>query len=468
MKRCCSLPTTVTSLLGWLKAPVHGASLALFRIGFGLLMVFALLRFWARGWLQAYYLQPQFHFTYWGFDWVQPWSAWGMNLHLGVLIAAALAIALGWHYRLACGVFFLGFSWLELLDKTPYLNHYYAISLFAFLLLCLPLDHCFSWRQPGWQPLPRWCLLTLQVQVALIYFFAAVAKMQPDWLLAAEPLRRWLQGAGHLPVLGPWLLWRPLPWLMAWAGMLFDLLIPLVLLQTRLRLWAYGLLLFFHGFTAWLFPIGIFPFLMSFAALLFFPPDWPFRFFKQVAGSLPEQRFQRLKLIKGRGSPDACAAGLRLHRAVLLLLGLHFFLQLLLPWRYLLTPGSVLWHEQGFRFSWRVMLIEKTGWVEYRLISAQHQRQWRVSPGDYLTPFQLKMMSTQPDMILQFGQYLGQRWQARGYADIAVYADAYAALNGRPSQRLIDPDFNLLSWSRGAWGAPYVLPLEQPVPVATD
>jgi len=38
-----------------------------------------------------------------------------------------------------------------------------------------------------------------------------------------------------------------------------------------------------------------------------------------------------------------------------------FVIQIFFPWRYLLYPGELFWTEQGYRFSWRVMLMEKAG-----------------------------------------------------------------------------------------------------------
>ena len=115
-----------------MSRPVSLAPLATFRITFGLLMFGSLLRFWARGWIESSYVMPGFHFTYQGFGWVQPLGTAGMHLLFGVLIVAALLIALGLFYRPAIVVFFLGFTYVELIDVTTYLNHYYFISLVAF------------------------------------------------------------------------------------------------------------------------------------------------------------------------------------------------------------------------------------------------------------------------------------------------------------------------------------------------
>ena len=55
------------------------------------------------------------------------------------------------------------------------------------------------------------------------------------------------------------------------------------------------------------------------------------------------------------------------------------------------------WTEEAFRFAWRVMLIEKSGSVEYRVRTERGES--RLLPRTELTPLQYKMMSTDPDMI---------------------------------------------------------------------
>jgi len=70
------------------------------------------------------------------------------------------------------------------------------------------------------------------------------------------------------------------------------------------------------------------------------------------------------------------------------------------------------------------------------------------------------MLSTQPDMIHEYGLHLAERFRSPTGASPRVYADAWAALNGRPSQRLIDPEFDLASEPRSLGPARYVVPLE--------
>lgn len=80
---------------GWLErlnAPRDGAGLATFRILLGALLCFSVARFWSYGWIEQLYIEPSFHFTYFGFGWVKPWPAGGMYLHFGVMATAALCL----------------------------------------------------------------------------------------------------------------------------------------------------------------------------------------------------------------------------------------------------------------------------------------------------------------------------------------------------------------------------------------
>src|SRR5687768_9255986 len=129
--------------------PIDLTSFVAFRVLFGLLMSASMGRFLVKGWVEEFYLQPTFFFTYPGFSWVQPWPAWGMYAHVSLLALLALLIAGGWYYRVSTVLFCALFTYLELLDQTNYLNHYYLISLISFLMVFCPLHRTFSidaWR----------------------------------------------------------------------------------------------------------------------------------------------------------------------------------------------------------------------------------------------------------------------------------------------------------------------------------
>ncbi|MCB9641498.1 MAG: HTTM domain-containing protein [Myxococcales bacterium] len=467
-----------------LEEPVDIALAAVWRVLFGLLLFVSVLRFFLYDWIYQLYQQPRLFFPYEGFEWVRPWPGSWMTIHFVLMGLFALGIALGAWYRLSVFGFWLLFTYVELIDKTTYLNHYYFVSLVCFLMLFIPLQRSLSvdaWRDPSLRSehFPRWCLWLLRFQVGVVYFFAGVAKLKIDWLFYGQPLRIWLASHTDLPILGPWFVQPWVPMAMSWAGALFDLTIVAWLLWSRTRWLAYAAVLAFHLLTWKLFFIGIFPWVMILNATLFFPPDTPrlwWKAWKAWWGKASPQTPLKEASVKSAKDADnaeessstelasqadvvpsskegAASASIpsdgtvtwswrrRLAYAVV---GLYIVLQVFLPLRHWFYPGEVCWTEQGFRFSWKVMLMEKNGTVDFWVSHPPTKRRWLVTPRAYLTALQFKMMSTQPDMILYFAHWLAKDFARRGIGPVEVRVNAFASLNGRPMQRLIDPKVDLV------------------------
>ena len=91
----------------------------------------------------------------------------------------------------------------------------------------------------------------------------------------------------------------------------------------------------------------------------------------------------------------------RARHASVALAAIYCAAQAVLPLRFLAYGGNVLWHEQGMRFSWRVMVREKNGSVTFHVRDKTTGRSWEVSPRTYLTRLQEREISAQPDLILQ-------------------------------------------------------------------
>ena len=132
--------------------------------------------------------------------------------------------------------------------------------------------------------------------------------------------------------------------------------------------------------------------------------------------------------------------------------------QVLYPLRSHLLPGDVLWTEEGYRFSWRVMLIEKAGSAEFTATDPRTGRSRQVRTRGFLTPFQVKMMSTQPDMIRAFAWMIADDAEHRGELRPRVTADVVVTFNGRSPARLVDPTVDLAAEPIRLGRAPWVLP----------
>ena len=433
------MPMAIDRWRRWLEEPIDGAGLAAFRVMFGAMMCASTVRYWANGWIDTILRDPSYHFTYPGFSWVRPLGGpWG-ELHFGAMLLAAACIMLGIKARAASAIFFALFTYVELIEKAAYLNHYVLVSFLALLLACIRTDSAWAlWPERGPAPTSRWCQWVFRVQVAAVYFWAGVAKLNPDWLGRGEPLYTWLQAYHHWPLIGEWLVGRPAALAMSWGGAIFDLTIWAWLLWPNTRRPAYAVAVGFHVIVWVMFPIGVFPWVMLSAATLMFAPDWPRRFMR-------------------RARPDALVASPLTPLKTSVAVG-WLVVQLLMPARSVLYDGPVNWNEQGFRFAWRVMLVEKTGQLEYRVVSADRTQRWRIYPRTELTRQQYKMLCVKPDMIAEYAREIARRFAARGHPDVSVYADAFVSYNGRSSQRWVDPNADLSDTS--PWGtAEYILPM---------
>ncbi len=107
----------------YLSSYTEAAPLAVFRIFFGIMMFASIVRFWLNGWIEKLYITPKFHFSYYGFEWVKPLGDFTYFIFI-ICGITALMVAAGFKYQLAIVGFFLSFTYIELMDKTTYLNHY--------------------------------------------------------------------------------------------------------------------------------------------------------------------------------------------------------------------------------------------------------------------------------------------------------------------------------------------------------
>jgi hypothetical protein len=87
-------------------------------------------------------------------------------------------------------------------------------------------------------------------------------------------------------------------------------------------------------------------------------------------------------------------------------------------------------------------------------------KQWKVPLRDYITARQEKMMAQDPFMIRALARSVAADLESHGAAGAEVRAEAFATLNGRPLQRLIDPRVNLAGPDRADWIAPLKRPDE--------
>ena len=445
---------------------VDASSLAVFRIGFGMILFAECMRYLFVFCLECYYLKPIILFKYYGFEWVEPLPGYGLHMLFAAMAIAALGITVGYFYR-ACIVFFtIAFSYIFFLDQGRYLNHFYMVILFCLILSVVPANTYLALdakRRPSISNsrIPYWPLFLLGAQVEIILIHAGLVKINADWL-NLEPLRTWLAARADFPLIGE-LFTQDWSVAVAAYGIIALHLVgaPLLLLK-RTRLIVLCIYASFHMLNHFVFVIGIFPWMTLFASLILFEPDWPKRFYQWLSS--------RVYILQGKlfAAADSDAETIKLtgSRAQLVIMSfvvIFLSFQILFPLRHWIYPGDVAWNEQGHQFSWRMKLRSKRGTAMF-YVSTGDGRSWYVNPSEVLSRLQARHVACIPDMTLQFAHYLGKVWQARGASDVKVTVDAQCSLNGRPLQQIIDPDVNLLAQKRSLGHADWILPLTTPLP----
>ena len=297
---------------------------------------------------------------------------------------------------------------------------------------------------------PAWTLWLLRGQIAIPYVFGGVAKLNTDWLHGA-PMRIMLADKTEQPLIGRFLADEWMVQFFTYGGLFFDLLVVPLLLWRRTRAAALVVAMLFHLTNAALFQIGIFPWFMIAATLIFLPSDWPRRLWRlpRKPGDVAVQPVEQTPFRR---------------RTTVALLAAYLAVQVLLPLRHFLYPGNVDWTEEGSRFAWRMMLRSKSVGVSFYETDPASGRTAFVDPLQYLTPRQFGKMGNDPDLILQFSHYLARELKQGRHGDVEIRAKVLASLNGRKAQRLINPKVNLAAEPRSLKPGPWIVPLAEPLP----
>jgi vitamin K-dependent gamma-carboxylase len=424
-----------------LQTPTDIASLVLLRVAFGLIMTWEVTRYFMYNWVEDLYIRQQFHFKYEWFQWVQEVPGNGMYWVFGAMGVSALLIALGFFYRWATLVFFLTYTYIFLIDRAYYNNHFYLIVIFGFLLLFTPLHRAWSLdvlfrREAATQRLPAFWLWTMRFPMTLAYVYGGIAKMDVDWLSGRSTLAligKGVEGTAWEHVLHL----EGVPIFYAWSGMLFDLFIPFAVLWRPTRIPAFFAALLFHTHNYFVFEIGIFPMLSLALTLLYFDPDFPRHLFpekyKKALSEWYQVRVRQESVLR------------RAPQWTMGIVGAFVLFQLIFPFRHFLYPGWTLWHEEGHYFAWRMMLRQKKLEMRFDL---QHPgtQEVRYAPlEEHLNPSQLRTFAGNPNMVLQFVHHLHDLVQQNAGFDPIVKGTINVSLNGRSPFPMVNPQLNLAS-----------------------
>lgn len=431
----------ITSCQQSLFRPVSASSLGLFRMLFGLILLWQVFYVFNSRFIEQNFLTASYHFPFTLFDILHLPYLPPVFLHILFLILgiAALMIFAGLYFRPAAVVFFLGFLYIVLSEKSIYHDYYYLLLLITFLLIFSDADrwpalHSIQRKKITSQEIPFWQIFIIRMQFVIVYFYAALGKISTDWLIHAQPLKRVLDTKSFLGLsLGAdWL-----AYLFSWGGFMIDMLAAILLLTGRWRYLAFACVLFFNLTNLWLFnDIEAFPVLMIAGIVLFLDPRTPADIVKKTEKIFPRRYAEPLMI----QPPPEADKGQK--RVIMVYLAVYILIQLLVPLRHFLYPGNASWTFEGSRFAWRLKLNAKKVELKVIVTNPATGQSFEVPYQNLLTP-QQTWMDNIPDLLLQYVHTLKKDLQKEGMANPVIRVEGYAQFNDRPRQRYIDGSVNL-------------------------
>jgi len=380
----------------WLFSSIDNSPLIVFRIIFGLLVTLECWGAILTGWVRRVMIEPKFTFNFIHLDFLQPLPGNSMYFYFLLMGLLGVFIMLGYRYLYSVIGFTILWAGVYLMQKSSYNNHYYLLFLLNILMCTLPANKD---------------------------------------LLDTTVARNLMAGKKDFYIVGEILQQKWTHYVIAYTGILFDLLVIPALLYKPTRKWAFLISLFFHLYNSFVLHIGIFPYLALGFSVFFFEPEY----------------IRKLFYPKDQKEIESTPTNFKVSKITLAFLTLWIFIQVALPLRHHFIDGNVLWTEEGHRLSWRMMLRSKSGVNSFYIVDKETKKRTRIKQKDYLTKKQIRSMGGKPDMIWQFAQHLKKEFQKDG-KDIEVYVKNKTRVNSSKRKRLISPQTDLTAVEWNYWG----------------
>lgn len=415
-------------MIPFLSKSVDNSPLIVFRIFFGFLIACESFGAIATGWVKRVLIDPQFTFAFIGFEWLQPLKGNGMYFYFSIMGILGILIMIGYRYILSISLYTILWASVYFMQKTSYNNHYYLLMIISFMMIFLPankyksLDVRLGFTKESLK-MPYWVNLIFIVQIAIVYFYASIAKLYPDWLDGTFT-RNLLQSISTNPSISNLFSKKWFYLFIAYTGILYDLLIIPLLLIRRTRTLALVASLIFHLFNAVFLQIGIFPFFALSFGLFFYPNNTIRKVFfknKEYYPNVEESHIHNKKLVYYLFIP-------------------FLIVQLLLPIRHYFIKGDVLWTEEGHRLSWRMMLRERNGHINFKVVNNKTGQSIYHDYHKDLSSKQIRQVATKPDFIWQYCQLIKEKYKEK---DISIFINCENAINRKNYKPFIDPNYDM-------------------------
>ncbi len=412
---------------------IDNSPLIVFRIFFGLLIACESFGAIMTGWIKKVLIDPQFTFSFIGLDWLQPLPNNLMYIYFAIMGCLGICIMLGFKYIYSIITYTFLWAGVYFMQKSSYNNHYYLLLLVSFCMIFLPANQYKSLDvKLGFLKekltMPNWVSLLFISQIIIVYFYASIAKLYPDWLDGTFT-KNLLQGTTTRPFFLELFSKKWFYMFIAYAGILFDLLVVPLLLIKKTRTFALICSIIFHIFNSITLHIGIFPFFALTFILFFYEPETIRSIFlkKKKRVENEELDFSSFKALKYLFIP-------------------YIIIQILLPLRHHFIEGDVLWTEEGHRLSWRMMLRERSGYIYIKIKDNKTNQIFKYDYYKNLSSLQARKLATKPDFIWQYCQRIKKEYAGK---DISIFIDCKNSINRKPLKTLIDPktDFAKAKWN---------------------
>ena len=391
------------------------ASLGIFRICFGLLMIGHCVLLLVQDDFYTLWVAPRVHFP---FEIGQLLPSLSPFIWFPIMLIASLGLTLGYAYRFWAILLFLSKTYETFTEKAYYQNHFYLLYLLSFLMIFIEGD---AWAALGGKvrSVPFWNIWILRFQLFCLYFFAGITKLTPYWLSGVamhHTLAKLSEQTGFIPLI----LCTPFAEnFLIYGGLVFDLSIGFLLWLPQTRILAFLGLVMFHYVNGYILfspltdaSIGIFPLLGISSALIFFNPNWPRKILKKI-GTLDSISKYPSLLSK------------KVSFILLTIVAIYAAFQVIFPMVcfFIWNPHSGI--KQ--RFSWTEdshILMPRV----HMVVTAPSQPSFELSPIEGLASLQFQGLYSDPKAVLSYKLFLMDKLSKETAIDrphIWVYSRVY-------------------------------------------
>ena len=424
-----------------LKKDMHGKTnaipLEIFRIILGISLLAETVRLFRE--LSDHFILPDFFFKFNYLAFVQPLSKTAMQGILVIMFFAAAGIILKKLYKPSLLIYLIGYTYFFLLDVSLYNNHYYLFILILLLMLIIPQEGSIKEMRKGILPQTvQWGIWILRFQLFVVYFYGGIAKLSKGWLNGSIMRATFQDRPEHIPSFLPLEIEQAVS-LYTYGGLFFDLLIIPFLLIKKTRLPAFVALLFFHISNAISLDIGVFPYFMIGASILFWDG-------KELTPFLQKLKIISQKLFVKKDT----STHFKMPTFLKIIIPAYILVQLLLPFRHHFIPNDVNWTGQGKKFSWRMkMPHKKPGQIQILTFDKTSGEQ--LFPKVNIAPHQLNALIYHPTLLPQFLDALASNLNNKNNKDLNFKVNINVSMNGRVMQQVYTSNLSIENTQLNIW-----------------